>query len=95
MGGKSNTGYKCITDMEPHNGDPYLRVSVTWRKETVVEYIPKWKYKNPLRYAVRRRNRLEREMGKPRTEKFIASSGTLIQRMGTGKKTRRLEWERK
>ena len=89
----SNTRHKGITDIEPW-GEPYFKVSVQWRRKRVVVYVPKWKYKNALRQAVIIRNRIERKMGKPRTEKMVRSSGVFHQRRGSSDEIIIIEWSR-
>lgn len=90
----SNTGFKNITDMEPY-GEPYLRVSVQWRHERVVVYVPKSKYKDPIKHALNVRNSIERLLGKPRTEVQIRSSGIFHKRLGTGSEIEIIEWNRR
>lgn len=88
----SNTGFKGITDMEPY-GVFYYKVSVSWEGETVCKYISKNEHR-ALVTAVRLRGEIEQDIGKPRTEMHIRSSGVFHQRVGRSKRIKVVEWER-
>ena len=50
---------------------------VQWKGKRRQRWIPDNRYQDPFNQAVRARNRFEKELGKPRTEKQIRSSGRL------------------
>lgn len=88
----SNTGFKGITDMEP-NGEPYYRVAVMWRNESLTSYVPKTS-RSALRLAIGVRTSFEIQLNKPSTEKIIRSSGVFHRQIGKSEKIRVVEWER-
>lgn len=88
----SNTGHKCITDMEPYSLF-YYKVAVSWRGEKVCRYVSKEEH-NPLAAAIRLRDEIEQDLGKPRTELHVRSSGVFHQRVGKSNRIKVMGWER-
>lgn len=88
----SNTGYKGITDMEPY-GVFFYKVDVAWQGEKVCRYVSKDDH-HPLLAAIALRNEIEQDLGKPRTEIHIRSSGVFHQMIGKSKRIKVVEWER-
>lgn len=74
----SNTDLKNITRVDHASCmlEGYL-VRVQWKGKRRQIWIPDNRYQDPLNQAIRWRNRFEKELGKPRTEKQIRSSGRL------------------
>jgi len=85
----SNTGRKCISDF----GSSY-RIAVMWRGDRRIEWLEKSDYRDPLKAAVRLRNRIMRELGAPVTERWVRSSGVFNQRIGTSRRVARRPWFR-
>jgi hypothetical protein len=74
----SNTDLKNITRVDHASCmmSGYL-VRVQWKGKRRQAWIPDNRYQDPLNQAIRWRNRFEKELGKPRTEQQIRSSGRL------------------
>jgi hypothetical protein len=74
----AESGHKNITriDRPQDHLEGYL-VRVQWKGKRRQAWIPDNRYQDPLNQAIRWRNRFEKELGKPRTEKQIRSSGRL------------------
>lgn len=85
----SNTGHKGIYSIWM-GGRGYYKVAVMWRKRSKNAFIRKTHYDDPLQEAIRVRNKIEQELGKPRTEKSIHSGGVMNQPNGNV-----IEWEYK
>jgi hypothetical protein len=74
----SNTDLKNITRIDrPQDHLVGYLVRVQWKGKRRQCWIPDNRYQDPLNQAIGARNRLEKELGKPRTEKQIRSSGRL------------------
>jgi hypothetical protein len=67
----SNTGHKGITYL-PDQG--VYKVTVGWRGKVVTRYV-RGKHPKDLRQAVAVRNRVEKSLGKPRTDEVLRSFG--------------------
>jgi hypothetical protein len=76
----SNTGHKGITHL-PDQG--VYKVTVGWRGKILTRYV-RGKHPRDLAQAIRLRNTVERELGKPRTEEILRASG-----VAQGKRWRR------
>jgi hypothetical protein len=74
----SNTEHKGITRVDrPKDHLVGYLVRVQWRGTRMQTWIPDNRYQDPLNQAIRWRNRFEKELGKPRSERLIRSSGRL------------------
>ena len=74
----SNSGYKNVTRVDSDACSMYgFLVRVQWRRDHLQAWVPDADYRNPLVHAVRLRNRFERQLGKPRTEHHVRSSGRI------------------
>ena len=86
----SNTDLKNITRVDrPQDHLVGYLVRVNWKGKRRQTWIPDNRYQDPLNQAIRWRNRFEKELGKPRTEQQIRSSGRLPWMKKTWKRKRK------
>jgi hypothetical protein len=72
------------------NGRGWFKVTVMWKGRRKDKFIRKGHHVDPLGLAIKVRNEIEKQMGKPRTEKKIHSRGVMNQPNGNV-----IEWEYK
>lgn len=77
----SNTGHKGITDMREW-GESYFRIGVMWAGVNDQRFVKMGRfYQVSLRKAINLRNKMEREVGKPRTERVVRFDGPMAKRL--------------